>query len=89
MINQEQFQRLQVLCNNILQNISVNNIEMAKQQSWLLHEIICTKCGENHGKKENAEKGKSQRQCSGKGFPFRPLPIKHRKKGIGNLLPKG
>lgn len=52
MINPEQFKRLQILCNDILQNISVNNIEMAKQQSWLLHEIICTKCGENYGKEE-------------------------------------
>lgn len=52
MINQEQFQRLQVLCNNILKNIASDNIDMAKRQSWLLHEVICTKHGKNYGKEE-------------------------------------
>lgn len=52
MINQEQFQRLQILCNDILQNIATNNLEIAKKKSWLLHEVICTKCGENYDKKE-------------------------------------
>lgn len=52
MIDQEQFKRLQRLCNDILQNIATNNIERAKEQSWLLYEVICTKCGESNGKEE-------------------------------------
>lgn len=52
MINQAQFQKLQVLCNDILQNIAINNIEMAKKKRWLLHEVICTKHGKNYGKEE-------------------------------------
>lgn len=52
MINQEQFQRLQILCNNILQSIAENNIENAKRQSWLLHETICVKYGIDYDKKK-------------------------------------
>lgn len=52
MINQEQFKRLQILCNDILQNIATNNIESAKEQSWLLHEVICVKYGEDYEKTE-------------------------------------
>ena len=48
MVDTEQFQILQRLCNDILQNISVNNIEIAKRKSWLLNEVINTQLGKNY-----------------------------------------
>lgn len=56
MINQEQFNRLHMLCNDILTNIAANNMLRAKRQSWLLHEVICTNIGEFDGKEKEANR---------------------------------
>lgn len=45
---QQKIVNIQCLCNEILQSLSINDIQNAKQKSWLLHEVICTKFGENN-----------------------------------------
>lgn len=49
---QEKLINVKNLCNDILQNLVTNNIDNAKQKSWLLHEVICTKFGKDYGEKE-------------------------------------
>lgn len=49
---QEKLVGVQNICNSILQSLATNNIENAKQKSWLLHEVICTKFGNGYGNKK-------------------------------------
>lgn len=49
---QEIIVRVQNIYQDIMNNLVSNNIDQAKRKSWLLHELICTKFGNDYGKKE-------------------------------------